>query len=400
MTTRTRERSWTATLGLGMPQTDPRLAAHLAWRILTDEKGRTALATAGVFIAILLVFVELGFFVAVPQGGMLVYDHMRFDLLLCSKDYVFQAEPGQFPRARLAQAAAVAGVAKTMPLYFGGGKWQDPGGGVRLDVFAIAFNSTDNPFAVAGIEGQRAVLERPDTMLVDDTTRPLFGPLTTGRAVEINGRRMTIGGAYTLGTGFLGIGVVMLGETNFQHAFPGRRLDPVNLGLIVLSPGADAARVEADLRKVLPDDVQLFTRGQLQTHEDAYWTTRTSVGLIFGSGLIVSLIVGIMVLYQTLATQITRHLPQFATLKAIGYADSYLGTVVVIEAMLVVVAAFVPATVAALAVYALIRGETLLPVALTAPRFAAVLGFALIMSVASALLSLGYLRRADPADVF
>jgi putative ABC transport system permease protein len=377
-----------------------RVSAYLAWRILVHEKGRTALAFAGVFIAILLVFIELGFFIAVPQGGMLVYDHMRFDLLLCSKDYVFQAEPNQFPRARLAQAAAVDGVAKAMPLYFGGGKWRDPGGGVRLDVFAIAFDSADNPFAVSSIEGQRAVMERPDAMLVDDSTRPPFGPLTTGRAVEINGRRMTIGGEYTLGTGFLGIGVVMMDETNFQRAFPGRRLDPVNLGLIVLSPGVDPEQVEAELRKALPDDVQLFTRGQLQTHEDAYWTTRTSVGLIFGSGLIVSLIVGIMVLYQTLATQITRHLPQFATLKAIGYADSYLGTVVVFEAMLVVVAAFVPATLAAMAVYALIRGETLLPVALTASRFAAVLALALIMSVASALLSLGYLRRADPADVF
>jgi putative ABC transport system permease protein len=400
MVTRKRERSSTAEIGLRTPQTDLRVAAQLAWRILTDEKGRTALAIAGVFIAILLVFVELGFFVAVPQGGMLVYDNMRFDLLLCSKDYVFQAEPGQFPRARLPQAAAVAGVAKATPLYFGGGKWQDPSGGIRLDVFAIAFNSTENPFAVPSIESQRAAMERPDTMLVDTSTRPPFGALTAGRVVELNGRRMTIGGAYTLGTGFLGIGVVMIDETNFQRAFPGRRLDPVNLGLVVLSPGADAAQVEADLRKALPDDVQLFTRDQLRAHEDAYWTTRTSVGLIFGSGLIVSLIVGIMVLYQTLATQITRHLPQFATLKAIGYADSYLGTVVVIEAMLIVVAAFVPATIAAMAIYALIRSETLLPVMLTMSRFTAVLVLALVMSTASALLSLGYLRRADPADVF
>src|SRR5580693_7923312 len=87
------------------------VCAYLAWRILVHEKGRTALAFVGVFIAILLVFIELGFFIAVPQGGMLVYDHMRFDLLLCSKDYAFQAEPWQFPRARLTDAAKVSGVA-------------------------------------------------------------------------------------------------------------------------------------------------------------------------------------------------------------------------------------------------------------------------------------------------
>ena len=68
------------------------MAFHLAWRILTHEKLRTVLATAGIFVAILLVFIELGFFVAVPQGGMLIYDHMRFDLLLTSDKYVFQAQ--------------------------------------------------------------------------------------------------------------------------------------------------------------------------------------------------------------------------------------------------------------------------------------------------------------------
>ena len=88
--------------GRGRPRR--RVAARLAWRILVHEKGRSLLALAGVFIAILLVFIELGFFIAVPQGGMLVYDRMRFDLLLASKDYAFQAQPWQFPRARLGTA--------------------------------------------------------------------------------------------------------------------------------------------------------------------------------------------------------------------------------------------------------------------------------------------------------
>src|SRR5580704_3805045 len=117
-----------------------RVSAQLAWRILVHEKGRTALALAGVFIAILLVFIELGFFIAVPQGGMLVYDHMRFDLLLVSTDYQFQAEPWQFPRARLTDAAKVSGVAQATPLFFAGVKWQEPHGGDRLDAFVIGFD--------------------------------------------------------------------------------------------------------------------------------------------------------------------------------------------------------------------------------------------------------------------
>ncbi|HTW52261.1 MAG TPA: FtsX-like permease family protein [Stellaceae bacterium] len=376
-----------------------RVSAYLAWRILTDEKGRTALAFAGVLIAILLVFIELGFFIAVPQGGMLVYDHMRFDLLLASSDYQFQAQPWQFPRARLAEAASVAGVTKVTPIYFAAGSWQDPSGGDLLDVFLIGCDPNAHPFRDGDIERQQDMLAQRDTMLVDDQTRPIFGPLTAGREIDIDGHRMTIGGSYRLGTGFLGIGVALMDEANFFRVTH-RRDDPVNLGLITLAPGADIAAVQAALSNKLPDDVQLFNRKELTRHEDAYWTTRTSVGLIFGSGLVVSLIVGLMVLYQTLATQITRHLPEFATMKAIGYGDASLAAVVLIEAGIIVIAAFIPAAIGAMAVYALIRSETLLPLALSPGSMAIVLFGVLIMAAGSAFLSLGNLRRADPAEIF
>jgi putative ABC transport system permease protein len=376
-----------------------RVSAHLAWRIIVHEKGRTALAFAGVFIAILLVFIELGFFIAVPQGGMLVYDNMRFDLLLVSTDYQFQAQPWQFARARLTQAASVAGVAQATPIYFAGGSWQDPGGSLVLDVFLIGCDPAARPFTVDGIDNQRDILGETDTMLVDDATRSIFGPLTAGRKIDLDGRWVTIGGTYHLGTGFLGIGVVLMDEANFFR-ITHRRDDPVNLGLITLAPGADADKVAAQLRQTLPDDVQIFTRDALMTHEDAYWTGRTSVGLIFGSGLIVALIVGAMVLYQTLATQITRHLPEFATLKAIGYGDANLAVVVLIEAAVIVIAAFIPASFAATAIYAVIRSETLLPVALSATSVAAVLATTLLMSAGSAFLSMSNLRRADPAEIF
>jgi len=194
--------------------------------------------------------------------------------------------------------------------------------------------------------------------------------------------------------------VAIMSETNFFRLFAPRTTDLVNLGLITLTPGTDPETAAATLAKALPNDVEIFTRDALKQHEDKYWTTRTSVGLIFGSGLIVSFIVGIMVLYQTLATQISRHLPQFATLKAIGYGDHYLAAVVMIESAMIVLVAFAPAAVAALAIYAQLRSATLLPVVLTAPRLLAVLVITLLMSAASAFLSMSNLRRADPADVF
>ena len=161
------------------------------------------------------------------------------------------------------------------------------------------------------------------------------------------GITVTIGGRYTLGTGFLGLAVVLASEDTFFRIFGTgprpRPRDTVNLGLVTLKPGADPDKVAQALREVLPDDTQVFTRAELAANEVAFWTTKTGTGLIFGSGLVVAFIVGIMILYQTLATQITRQLPQFAMLKAIGHTNRLLEAIVLIEAMLLMLAAFLPA---------------------------------------------------------
>jgi putative ABC transport system permease protein len=372
----------------------------LAWRILTYDKRRTVLALIGIFMAILLVFVELGFFYAVPRGGLLLYDNMRFDLLLASDQYEYQAQPGTFPLGRLDQVRSLPEVQQAIPIYFGFAKWKDGEGGVWPDVFVIGFDPRSHVFLPDSINQQLAVLEQPGTVLVDSATRPMFGPLDTGRVVEIGNQRMTIGGQYELGTGFMGLGVVLVSSPNFARLFAGRGLDIVNLGAIQLKSGINRDKVASDLRKTLGADVQIFTEKEIDKHETAYWTTRTSVGIIFGSGLLISFVVGIMIVYQIVSTQVTRQLPQFATLKAIGYPDRALVGTVGAMSLLIVVAGFIPALGAALALYSVIRRETLLPVEMSETRLALVFAATLVMASISALLSVGSLRRADPADVF
>ena len=372
----------------------------LAWRILTYDKGRTALAVAGVFMAILLVFAQLGFFIAVPQGGLLLYDRTRFDLLIASTGYEYQVQPGEFPRSQLDKARTAPEVALAAPLYFGFAKWHSGENGKAPDVFVIGLDPRDRIFTVEDVNRQLPILEQPNTALVDSATRSMFGPLTPGRVVEIEGDKVKIGGDYVLGTGFMGLGVILVSETNFVHLFPYRNLGKVNLGLIQLKPGIDSDRAAASLRELLGSDIQIFTRPELEAHETAYWTTRTSVGLLFGSGLMISFIVGVMVVYQILATQVGRQLPQFATLKAVGYGDPFLNGTVVAMALLVAMAAFFPALAAALGLYAVVRNETLLPVEMSGTRIAVVFAAALAMAAASALLSMSGLRRADPADLF
>lgn len=372
----------------------------LAWRILTYDKRRTGLALIGIFMAILLVFVELGFFYAVPRGGLLLYDNMRFDLLLASNEYEYQAQPGAFPLDRLGPVRSSPDVAEAVPIYFGFAKWKSGEGGMWPDVFVIGFDPASHIFIPESINRQTEILDRPDMVLVDSATRPMFGPLDNRRIVEIGDRKITIGGQYVLGTGFMGLGVVLANTANFARLFPQRGVNIVNLGAIQLKPGVDPEHAADDLRKVVGSGLQVFTHKALETHETAYWTTRTSVGIIFGSGLLISFIVGIMIVYQIVSTQVSRQLPQFATMKAIGYPDRALAETVSAMSLLIVIAGFVPALGAALGLYSVIRQETLLPVTMSEMRLLAVFAAALAMALISALLSVGTLRRAAPADVF
>jgi len=372
----------------------------VAWRILTHQKGRSALAIAGIFVAVLMIFLQLGFYSSVPKGGMLVYDRMRFDLVLASSAYYFQGQSFDLPRRRLYQARALPEVASAAPIYQGEAQWLNLKTNLRRDIFVMAFNLRDTVFDVPDIVRQRDLLDRPDVVLVDQATRPMFGPLTAGGHVEINDRDVEIVGSYDLGMGFAGLGVVTTSDLNFVRIFPNRALSEVNLGLITLRPGSDPDRAARRLRALLPADTRVFTRAEFADHEIIHWVAATSTGLVFGFGAAISVVVGTIILYQILSTQIRHQLPQYAVLKAIGYRDRDLGEIVVTLAATMAAIAYVPAVAAALVIYRLVRGMTLLPIDMTGGRLAAVLLIALAMSTGSAAASVRGLRRADPVDLF
>jgi len=363
------------------------------------ERARGVLAICGIFFAILLMFVQLGFYTAVPKAGLQVYDAMRFDIALTSASYAFQISSETFPRRRLYQAASIPGVASVSPVYMDTTDWLNPEDKILRGTFVIGFDLSKPIFDVPDIERQMDVLAIEDTVLADTMTRPFLGPLTPGRVIEVNGRAVRIGGTYVLGTGFLGFGVVVVNNINFGRLFPDRMPGAVNLGLVRLTPGADSDQVANELRRLLPADTRVFTRAELYSHENSYWLVRTSTGLVFGFGVAVSFIVGVVILYQTLATQIARYLSQYAALKGIGYSDRYLSETVLLLALFMCGVAFWPALGAAELVYALVRKVTRLPAEMTTGRIISVFVLVGLMATFSTLVSLGRLRRADPADL-
>lgn len=376
------------------------MTGFLPWRMLMHEKRRNALAASGICIAILMIFLQLGFYASVPRGGTLIYNHLRFDILLTSRSYVNQGQSYLLPRRRLYQALALPQVQSVAPFYEGEAAWLNQGGHTLRDVFVMAVKPGANSFADADIERQRTVLLRADTLLIDTQSLPMYGPQTPGRRIELDGRAETIGGRYHLGTAVFGLGAVVMSDLNFVRVFPGRTLSAINLGLVRLKPGSDPDRVAAQLRAMLPADTRVFTRAGIEAFETNFWRHRTSTGLVFGFGTIVSVIVGVVILYQVLTTQIVRQLPQYATLKAMGYTDGYLQRVVTTLALMTVGLAFPPALLGAVVTYGRLQILSRLPIEMTATRVLFVLAIVFAMTVGTSLIAVRKLRHADPADLF
>jgi putative ABC transport system permease protein len=325
---------------------------------------------------------------------------MRFDLMLTSSAYVFQAQPSSFPRSRLYQALALPEVTSASPLYQASGRWLNAEGGLARDVFVIGFNPNDSVIKISEVETQLPLMRQPDTILIDSSSRPEFGRLDLSRQIEIEQRNVTIAGLYHLGTGFVGLGVAITSDLNFVRMFPNQGgLGSISLGLLTIRHDANPDDVATKLRKILPEDTQVLTRTELTRFEVEHWVTSTSAGLIFGFGMVVAVIVGLVILNQTLTTQITRQLPQYATLKAMGYTDRNLRGIVLTLVTMMSTAAFIPAAPLAIGIYWIVREATRLPIEMTTTRFITVLFIAWGMAAMSGLLALRILRRADPVEL-
>jgi putative ABC transport system permease protein len=376
------------------------MSFQFAWRSFLHARARGAVAVAGLSLSTLLIFMQLGLFGSVVGTARMVYDQLEFDLVLVSPEYLFLAKTGSFPHERLHQAKALPGVSSAAPLYVARRPWRNPETRQRFDVLILGSNPDDPIYRLPEVDGQRQALRRLDTVLIDRWTRPEYGPQETGVRTEIDRRQVEIIGQYRWGFGFNAFGAVVVSDQTFFRIMERADFDRVNIGLVTLQPGADRERVAQALRAELPPDVRVLTREQLYDSEQRYWIGQTSVGLTFGFGTVVAVIVGTVILYQVLTTDITAHLHEYATLKAVGYRDGFLRRVVLWKVAILVAFSFTPALLLALVLYDVTRRVTNLPLTMTGGYVVGVLVMSFGMGAASGLMALLRLRTADPADLF
>ncbi|MDH3860303.1 MAG: ABC transporter permease DevC [Gammaproteobacteria bacterium] len=379
----------------------------LGWLQLKAQKLRLVAAVTGIAFAVILIFVQLEFREALFVSAVRYHTAMDYDLAMLSPKTDFMVSSKQFPRGRLYQVLGFDGVESVTAVYMRLVSWRNPADPSNArNILAIGFDPSEPGFSRLLSAEQREAIKIPDQVIFDRRGRDEYGPvremLDAGQRVsaEINDRRIAIAGMYQVGTSFGLDGGIITSDLNFLRILPTRKKSAIDFGLIKLEPGQDAAEVQARIREAIPMDVRVLTRQEFKDVEVQYWNKTTPIGYIFAFGAVMGLIVGLIIVYQILFSDVQDHLKEYATLKAMGYTHGYLRNVVLQEAIILAVLGFIPGMGIAHLVFTKGADATRLPLEMSVESAAGVFMLTLGMCAGSGLLALRKLRAVDPAEVF
>jgi putative ABC transport system permease protein len=376
----------------------------LALAQLVHQKPRLFIAMGGIAFANVLIFMQLGFRSVFTDGAKLLPTSLQGDLFVINQSAQYIGA-NEIQRTRLYQAGGIQGVATVTPLYIQTTTWSYSKDFTSFGARVLAFNPNKTIFNLPEINQQLEKLKLPNSVLLDRRARQSFGPIPKLFADKgevhavVNNYRISVNGFFHLGNSFFqGEGNVAINESNYAKIFGQNALEKVSLGIVKLDESANIASVKAGIENSIPG-VKVLTQEELIAQEIAY-QEKSPAGAIFSFGAIMGFIVGVVIVYQVLYADVTDHLAEYATLKAIGYPNSSLLAVIFQEALILSVVGFMPGFVISYTMYGLLSMITGLELAMQLNVASTVFILTVIMCVASAVITSGKLRSADPADVF
>ncbi|MBD2342809.1 ABC transporter permease DevC [Anabaena subtropica] len=382
-----------------------------AWLQLRYQKVRLIVALSGVIFAVVIIFMQLGIRDALFDSAVRLHKGLEGDYFLISPRSTSLIAMETFPERRLNQVLGFSEVDFVTPVYLDFAQWKNPETrNYWRNLFVIGFDLRYRIFNLPGVNDYIEALKISDTVLFDSSSRSEFGPIVANFeqqkpvSTEVgsggNNRRIDVVGLFQMGTSFGSDGNLMVSHVNFLRIFGNRRKGFIDVGLIKLKSGTDTQKFVNQVKNYLPPDVKILSKEEFIQFEKNYWQSSTAIGFIFNLGVGLGLIVGMVVVYQILYTNVSEHLPEYATLKAMGYRHKYLLSMVLQQALFISILGYVPGLLISIIQYEVTKKATLLPVEMTFNRAMFVIIATIVMCFISGATAVGKLKSADPADIF
>ncbi len=378
----------------------------LGWLQLKKNKARLFVAIAGIGFADLLMFAQLGIQAALFDSNTLLNRSVDADIIIRSTQYRDLNLANSFPRRRLYQIQDLPEVQSAEALYISTIVWKNPQTRRKTQLTLVGQSVEHPAFDFPEVNRNLDKLKEPDTFVFDRLTRGEYAKIVAqaekGQTIktEIERHSIQVVGLFSLGASFATDGTLITSQENFLRFFPERGPGQVTLGLVKVKPGNDSKQVIAEIKAILPPDAIASTKQEYVAFEQAYWEKTTPIGIVFTFGTVMAFVVGTVIVFQILSTDVNEHIGEYATFKAMGYRDRYLLLIVFEEAILLATLGFFPGLGLALGQYALVRNLASLPISMTFSRLSFVFFLTLIMCIASGIIATRKLQSADPADIF
>ncbi|MBI2714856.1 MAG: ABC transporter permease [Rhizobiales bacterium] len=367
----------------------------LATRNLFYDRLRFVATMIGIVFSVVLVMVQMGLYLGFGQMVTTVIDHTSTDLWVMRHGTKCFEDPSLLSANKQTRVAAIAGVAETIPLVIGFSGWILPSGEIT-PVFVVGSDlQTLQPWNVT--EGTVQALSAPGAVAVDRSYFERLGVSGIGSKANIRGHNVSVA-AVTDGIRSFTTTPYIFSDLSHARTYIGIPSTMASYLLVKLRPGANLDDVRHELQASLPDS-EVLTSAEFRERSRLYWLFGTGAGAALFAGAILGIIVGTVIVGQTLYSSTKDHLDEFATLRAMGSSRGYIYSVIIYQALLNAVIGFGLATLIGFAVVRLTMNGAL-PVLITPTLILAMLVLTMIMCVVSALAAIFRVLRVDPVMVF
>ncbi len=383
----------------------------LAWKNLTSSPSKCMLATTGVGFAVVLMFMQIGFRFALLDSNVQIFNLFDADLVISSRARYNITTEQRFPRSLLNQVAGIDGVEAFCCVYIERASASVKVAGHRARPIRVVAMELDPQFFNDAALFDRFVLaDQTSAALCDSRSKSNYGfsrdeATLKQQTVELNKKALPIEGLFRLGTDFANDGTLLISPRLLPKYFPWRNrpndpLELVDVGLLKLRPGTDAIAIRDQLRQVAPEQIQVHFRQEIIDRDIQFWARSTPIGVIFDIGTLMGVIVGAIICYQIQFTDISEHMPEFATLKAMGYRPSYFWGLILCQSLYLAILGFLPGWLVAAGLYSILADYSGLIMRMAAERIGTVFMLTMAMCLVSGSLAIRKLFRADPASLF
>ncbi len=374
-----------------------RLALTLASRNLFHDRLRFVATMVGIVFSVVLVLVQMGLYLGFGHMVTTMIDHASTDLWVLPKGAKCFEDPSLLDLKLKSRVAGVDGVANVTPLVIGFSDWRLDTGEMT-PVFIVGVDLHDGgltPWNV--VDGSVQALSERGAVVVDRSYSDRTGVKTVGAEAEIRGRHVKVVALTDGIRSFTTTPYVFVDEKNARiyTGTPGERASSLLVGL---KEGVDRDKVAQAVRAEI-GDAEVLTSDEFRKRSRSFWLFGTGAGAALFAGALLGVIVGTVIVAQTLYSSTKDHLTEFATLRAMGSSNGYIYNVIIYQALINAVIGFVVAAgIGAIVVQ--MTAKSALPIIVTPWLIAALCALTIVMCIISAIGAIFRVVRTDPATVF